>query len=104
MVAVHGRVALQPSPIFALKGRKSDPGVTNIRNVGSPHWRRWLRVESRCIVPFTSFAENEVLPNGSRPPVWFALDHSTPTRILGRAHALGKCDIELSMLSREQCR
>ncbi len=30
-----------PSPIFALKGRKSDPGVTNIRNVASPHWRRW---------------------------------------------------------------
>jgi putative SOS response-associated peptidase YedK len=29
-----------PSPIFALKGRKSDGGVTNIRNVASPHWRR----------------------------------------------------------------
>jgi putative SOS response-associated peptidase YedK len=29
-----------PSPVFALKGRKTDPGVTNIRNVASPHWRR----------------------------------------------------------------
>jgi putative SOS response-associated peptidase YedK len=29
-----------PSPAFALKGRKVDKGVTNIRNVGSPHWRR----------------------------------------------------------------
>src|SRR3984893_12594519 len=29
-----------PSPVFALKGKKSDPGVTNIRNVKSPHWRR----------------------------------------------------------------
>jgi putative SOS response-associated peptidase YedK len=67
-----------PSPIFALKGRKSDGGVTNIRNVASPHWRRWLGVESRCIVPFTSFAENEVLPDGSRPPVWFAFDDSRP--------------------------
>jgi SOS response associated peptidase (SRAP) len=67
-----------PSPIFALKGRKSDPGVTNIRNVGSPHWRRWLGAESRCVVPFTSFAEHEVLPDGSRPPVWFALDESRP--------------------------
>ena len=29
-----------PSPSFALKGRKTDPGVTNVRNVTSPHWRR----------------------------------------------------------------
>jgi putative SOS response-associated peptidase YedK len=33
-----------PSPIFALKAKKSDPGVTNVRNVKSPHWRRWLGV------------------------------------------------------------
>src|SRR5271168_1028148 len=43
-----------PSPVFALKGRKSDPGVTNVRNVSSPHWRRWLGAESRCVVLFTS--------------------------------------------------
>jgi putative SOS response-associated peptidase YedK len=67
-----------PSPPSVLKGRNSDPGVTNIRNVASPHWRRWLGVESRCVVPFTSFAENEILPDGSRPPVWFALDESRP--------------------------
>jgi putative SOS response-associated peptidase YedK len=70
-----------PSPVFALKGRNSDPGVTNVRNVSSPHWRRWLGVESRCVVPFTSFSENEVLPNGSRPPVWFALDESRPLAV-----------------------
>jgi hypothetical protein len=29
-----------PSPLFALKGKKTDPGVTNVRNVGSPHWWR----------------------------------------------------------------
>ena len=67
-----------PSPAFALKGRKADPGVTNVRNLKSPHWRRWLGVESRCVVPFTSFAENEKLPDGSRPPVWFALDETRP--------------------------
>jgi putative SOS response-associated peptidase YedK len=67
-----------PSPVFALKGRNSDPGVTNVRNVASPHWRRWLGVESRCAVPLTSFSENEVLPNGSRPPIWFALNESRP--------------------------
>ena len=31
-----------PSPAFALKRRNSDPGITNVRNVKSPHWRRWL--------------------------------------------------------------
>jgi putative SOS response-associated peptidase YedK len=61
-----------------LKGRNSDPGVTNVRNTASPHWRRWLGVESRCVVPFTSFSENEALPDGSYPPVWFALDESRP--------------------------
>jgi putative SOS response-associated peptidase YedK len=72
-----------PSLLYALKGKKSDPGITNVRNIGSPHWRRWLGVENRCLVPFTSFAENEHLPDGRRPPVWFAFNetrrsHSSP--------------------------
>jgi putative SOS response-associated peptidase YedK len=65
-----------PSPAFALKGRNSDPGVTNIRNTASPHWRRWLGPEHRCVVPFTSFSENEHLPDGRKPSVWFALDET----------------------------
>jgi putative SOS response-associated peptidase YedK len=67
-----------PSPFEALKGKNRDPGVTNIRNVASPHWRRWLGVESRCVVPFSSFSENETLADGSRTPVWFALDERRP--------------------------
>jgi putative SOS response-associated peptidase YedK len=67
-----------PSPQFALVGKKSDPGVTNIRNTKSPHWRRWLGSDSRCVVPFTSFSEPEPQPNGSRPPAWFALNESRP--------------------------
>jgi putative SOS response-associated peptidase YedK len=67
-----------PSPVFALKGRNSDPGVTNVRNTASPHWRRWLGVESRCVVPFTSFSEPEALPDGRRPPIWFALSADRP--------------------------
>jgi putative SOS response-associated peptidase YedK len=67
-----------PTPVLSLKGKKSDPGVTNVRNVSSPHWRRWLGVESRCVVPFTSFSENELLPDGTRPPIWFALDETRP--------------------------
>jgi putative SOS response-associated peptidase YedK len=67
-----------PSPVFALKGKKTDPGVTNIRNVKSPHWRRWLGPESRCLVPFTSFSENELTPGGSKQPIWFAFDSDRP--------------------------
>jgi putative SOS response-associated peptidase YedK len=67
-----------PSPVFALKGCNSDPGVTNVRNTASSHWRRWLGIESRCVVPFTSFSENETLPDGKKPPVWFAFDDSRP--------------------------
>jgi putative SOS response-associated peptidase YedK len=67
-----------PSPAFALKGRNSDPGITNVRNVASPHWRRWLGPEHRCLVPFTSFSENESLPDGTHPPVWFALGEDRP--------------------------
>lgn len=67
-----------PSPVFALKGRNSDPGVTNIRNTSSPHWRRWLGVAHRCLVPFTAFSEPENGPPGQRPPVWFAFNDSRP--------------------------
>jgi len=67
-----------PSPKAALKTRNADSGVTNIRNVKSPRWRRWLGIEHRCVVPFTSFSENEALPNGSKPPVWFAFDETRP--------------------------
>ncbi len=67
-----------PSPSFALKGRNCDTGVTNIRNASSPHWRRWLGREHRCVVPFTSFSEHETTPDGKRAPVWFAFDESRP--------------------------
>lgn len=67
-----------PSPAFALKGRNSDPGVTNVRNAASSHWRRWLGVDNRCVVPFTSFSENEALPDGRKPPIWFALSDDRP--------------------------
>ena len=60
------------------EGKTSDPGVTNVRNVNSPHWRRWLGIENRCVVPWTSFSENEVLPDGSRPTIWFAFDETRP--------------------------
>jgi putative SOS response-associated peptidase YedK len=67
-----------PTPPKYLTGRKVDPGVTNIRQVRSAHWRPWLGTDHRCVVPFTSFSENEHLPDGTKPPVWFALDESRP--------------------------
>jgi putative SOS response-associated peptidase YedK len=67
-----------PSPAFALKGKKVDKGVTNIRNASSPHWRRWLGPSTRCLVPFTSFSENDHGADGKAVPVWFALDEERP--------------------------
>jgi putative SOS response-associated peptidase YedK len=42
------------------------------------HWRRWLGIENRCVVPFTSFSDNEHLPDGTKPPVWFAFSEERP--------------------------
>lgn len=67
-----------PSPVFALKGRSCDSGVTNVRNTASPHWRRWLGPANRCVVPFTSFSEYATTPDGKKVPVWFALNESRP--------------------------
>jgi putative SOS response-associated peptidase YedK len=54
------------------------PGIsTNIRNAGSPHWRRWLKPESRCLVPMSSFCEYaDTKPN--KTTKWFAIDESRP--------------------------
>jgi putative SOS response-associated peptidase YedK len=68
-----------PTPPVYLTGKRTDPGVTNIRNLGSPHWRRWLGVEHRCLVPFTSFSEIDSHPGAPRnSPVWFALGQDRP--------------------------
>lgn len=67
-----------PSPAVALEGRATDPGVTNVRNTKSPHWRRWLRVEHRCLVPLTSFCEYDTAPDGRKIPVWFAAQETRP--------------------------
>lgn len=64
-----------PKPQFALKGKKVDSGVTNVRKTVSPHWRRWLKVENRCLVPFTSFSEFNKKEGGD---IWFALCEDRP--------------------------
>src|SRR5438105_1026800 len=68
-----------PTPPKFLEGKKCDIGVTNIRNASSPHWRRWLGVESRCVVPMTSFSEYQEVPGQKRKALrWFALDDTMP--------------------------
>lgn len=67
-----------PTPPQYLKTSR-DPGVTNVRNVGSPHWRRWLGPESRCLVPLEAFSE----PGADRRPVWFELVDGGPAFFAG---------------------
>ena len=67
-----------PSPAFALKNRKTDGGITNIRNTRPPRWRRWLGPEHRCLVPFTSFCEYDTRPGRGKEPVWFAGGEDRP--------------------------
>jgi putative SOS response-associated peptidase YedK len=67
-----------PTPPKFLEGKKSDPGVTNIRNTASSHRRRWLGVDNRGLVPFTSFSEPDSGTYGGRAPVWFAFDEERP--------------------------
>ncbi len=68
-----------PTPPIYLEGKRTDPGVTNVRRVDSPHWRRWLGVEHRCLAPFTSFSELDTRPGAPRNhPIWFALDATRP--------------------------
>jgi putative SOS response-associated peptidase YedK len=64
-----------PTPPQFLVGKKTDRGVTNIRNVGSPHWRGWLGPAHRCLVPFTSFAERDQV---RKADAWFALGEDEP--------------------------
>ena len=54
---------------------EADGGTTNIRNVASKHWQRWLGPANRCIVPFTSFSEFNKTDGGD---IWFAIDESRP--------------------------
>jgi putative SOS response-associated peptidase YedK len=52
-----------------------DGGTTNVRNTASAHWKPWLGVESRCVVPLTSFSEFD---HGAKQDVWFALAPDRP--------------------------
>lgn len=68
-----------PTPPSVLKG--IDRGITNVRNAGSPHWRKWTGWTNRCIVPATSFCEpsTHLDPRtGKKLWYWFALSDERP--------------------------
>ncbi len=69
-----------PTPPQYLAGKKTDRGVTNVRNTNSPHWRRWLGPEHRCLVPFDAFAEPDQRQKGN---VWFRLEDDRPAFFAG---------------------
>ncbi len=69
-----------PTPPQFLVGKKTDRGVTNIRNTKSPHWRRWFGPEHRCLVPMTSFAEPD---HRTKENVWFSLPQDRPAFFAG---------------------
>jgi putative SOS response-associated peptidase YedK len=52
-----------------------DSGTTNIRNTNSKRWQRWLGIDNRCVVPFTSFSEFNKAAGGD---IWFAIDETRP--------------------------
>lgn len=68
-----------PTPPQHMKTQR-DPGVTNIRNTASPHWRRWLDLAHRCLVPLTAFAEPLGKGRGNQ---WFAPDDDCPAFFAG---------------------
>ncbi|GLS20157.1 DUF159 family protein [Labrys miyagiensis] len=77
------KLAAQGKPVNMEELRRLEPdgGVTNIRNLASPHWRRWQSVENRCLVPMTSFSEYsdiETNEKGRKALKWFALDETQP--------------------------
>ena len=71
-----------PSPPQHHSPSGIDRGVTNVRNTGSPHWRRWLGTENRCLVPLDGFAEPRPGGPGSGN-AWFSLREERPAFFAG---------------------
>lgn len=65
----------------ALLKMEPDGGTTNVRNTSSKHWKRWLEVGNRCVVPVTRFAEPDAaskVEGGRTPNAWFASTGDDP--------------------------
>lgn len=74
----------KPVDFDHLLKHEPDRGTTNIRNTASAHWKRWLGVENRCVVPVTRFAEPDPASkpaDAPTPNAWFAGDESEPLMV-----------------------
>lgn len=76
----HARWGLPSPPQFHSKSG-IDRGVTNVRNTGSPHWRRWLTPAHRCLVPLDRFAEPR--PGKGAGNAWFRVTRERPAFFAG---------------------
>ena len=78
----------QPVDMDELIRLEPDKGVTNIRNLNLPHWKKWFAVENRCIVPVTSFAEPDPASRGegATPNAWFSRDESKQLMFFAGIH------------------
>lgn len=70
-----------PSPPQYHSKSGIDRGITNVRNTGSPHWRRWLSPAHRCLVPMERFAEPR--PGKGAGNAWFRLTDDRPAFFAG---------------------
>lgn len=82
----------QPVDMDELMRMEPDRGVTNVRKLALPHWKRWFGVEHRCIVPITSFAEPDPEAQelgGKVPNAWFARDEQKSLMFFAGIHVPG---------------
>ncbi|MND95763.1 hypothetical protein D3C80_880260 [compost metagenome] len=82
----------KPVDIDELIPLEPDRGVTNVRKLTLPHWKRWFGVDHRCIVPVTSFAEPDPkaqAPGGKVPNAWFARDEQKSLMFFAGIHVPG---------------
>ena len=70
-----------PSPSHFHSKSGIDRGITNVRNTGSPHWRRWLGPPHRCLVPIDRFAEPRTGRGAGN--AWFRVTGDRPAFFAG---------------------
>jgi putative SOS response-associated peptidase YedK len=75
--ATYMRWGFPPPTIPGAKSRS--PYLTNIRNTDSRYWRPYLnKLDHRCLVPVTSFAEPDNNQGSRSIWTWFARDERRP--------------------------
>lgn len=70
-----------PSPPQFHSKSGIDRGITNVRNTASPHWRRWLGPQNRCLIPLDRFAEPRSGKGAGN--AWFRLTNDRPAFFAG---------------------